>query len=138
MLARAGVPVGVLVAPVIPALNEPEMPAVLKAAKAAGAGWAGTEVLRLPLTVAPIFEDWLTRTVPEKKDKILGRIRAMRGGKLNDPRFGTRMRGEGIFAEQIAQMFEVARQRAGIPEEGPELSVADFRRPEGAQLGLGL
>jgi DNA repair photolyase len=138
MLAEAGVPVGVLVAPVIPALNEPEVPAVLQAAKAAGAAWAGTEVLRLPLAVAPIFADWLTRTVPGKKDKILGRIRAMRGGQLNDPRFGTRMRGEGIFADQIAQMFKVARRRAGIPEEAPELSVADFRRPEGAQLELKL
>jgi DNA repair photolyase len=138
MLAKAGVPVGVLVAPVIPALNEPEMPAVLAAAKAAGAGWAATEVLRLPLTVAPLFEDWLARAVPEKKDKILGRIRAMRGGKLNDPRFGSRMRGEGIFADQLAQMFDVARRRAGIPDEGPALSVAAFRRPEGAQLSLGL
>ena len=137
-LARAGVPVGVLVAPVIPALNEPEMPAVLKAAKAAGAGWAFTEVLRLPLTVAPIFEDWLTRVVPEKKDKVLGRIRALRGGKLNDSRFGSRMRGEGIFAEQIAQMFEIARRRAGIPDDAPAMSVADFRRPEGRQLALGL
>ena len=137
-LAKAGVPVGVLVAPVIPALNEPEMPAVLAAAKAAGASWAGAEVLRLPLTVAPIFEDWLERTVPEKKDKVLGRIRAMRGGKLNDSRFGCRMRGEGIFADQIAQMFEVARRKAGLAEDAPELSAADFRRPEGAQLGLGL
>lgn len=114
------------------------MPAVLAAAKAAGASWAGAEVLRLPLTVAPIFEDWLERTVPEKKDKVLGRIRAMRGGKLNDSRFGSRMRGEGIFADQIAQMFEVARRKAGLAEDAPELSAADFRRPEGAQLGLGL
>ena len=137
-LAQAGVPVGVLVAPVIPALNEPEMPAVLKAAKVAGAGWAFTEVLRLPLAVAPIFEDWLERTVPRKKDKILGRIRAMRGGKLNDARFGSRMRGEGIFAEQIAQMFDVARRRAGFSEAVPAMSAADFRRPEGVQLRLGL
>jgi DNA repair photolyase len=137
-LARAGVPVGVLVAPVIPALNDHELPAVLQAAKDAGAGWAGTEILRLPLTVAPIFDHWLERNVPEKREKILGRIRAIRGGKLNDPRFGTRMSGEGIFAEQISRMFHVARRKVGLAEDGPELSTADFRRPEGAQMRLGL
>ena len=137
-LANAGVPVGVLVAPVIPALTDHEIPSVLAAAKAAGAGWAGTEILRLPLTVAPIFRQWLERTVPEKKEKILGRIRALRGGKLNDPRFGKRMTGEGIFAEQISQMFEVACRKAGFAASRPELSTAAFRRPEGRQLGLGL
>jgi DNA repair photolyase len=136
-LAKAGVPVGVLVAPVIPALNDHEIPSVLAAAKAAGAGWACTEILRLPLTVAPIFEQWLEQNVPGKKDKVLNRIRAIRGGKLNDARFGSRMRGEGIFAGQISQMFHVARQKAGLAEDGPELSAAAFRRPEGAQLGLG-
>jgi DNA repair photolyase len=135
-LSKAGVPVGVLVAPVIPALNEYEMPAVLAAAKAAGAGWAYKEVLRLPLTVAPVFQQWLEANFPEKKDKILGRIRAIRGGKLNDPRFGSRMRGEGVFADQISQMFRVACRKAGLPEDGPELSTADFRRPGGAQLKL--
>jgi DNA repair photolyase len=137
-LAKAGVPVGVLVAPVIPALNDHEIPLVLAAAKTAGAEWAGTEILRLPLTVAPIFEEWLQRNVPGKKEKVLNRIRAIRGGKLNDSRFGSRMRGEGIFADQISQMFHVARRKVGIPEDGPELSTAAFRRPEGAQLRLGL
>ncbi len=137
-LAKAGVPVGVLVAPVIPGLNDHEIPSVLAAAKSAGAGWAGTEILRLPLTVAPIFEQWLEQNVPGKKDKVLNRIRAIRGGKLNDARFGSRMRGEGIFADQISQIFHVARRKAGMPEDWPELSTAAFRRPEGAQLGLGL
>ena len=135
-LAKAGIPVGVLVAPVIPALNDHEIPSVLSAAKAAGAGWAGTEILRLPLTVAPVFEQWLERTFPEKKEKVLGRIRAIRGGKLNDPRFGSRMRGEGIFAEQISQMFHIARRKVGISEDGPELSTSAFRRPDGPQLAL--
>lgn len=135
-LSQAGVPVGVLVAPVIPALNDHEIPAVLAAAKAAGAGWASTEILRLPLTVAPIFEQWLERTFPQKKEKVLGRIRAIRGGKLNDPRFGSRMRGEGVFAEQISQMFHAARRKVGLPEDGPELSAAAFRRPAGSQLAL--
>lgn len=137
-LAAAGVPVGVLVAPVIPALNDHEIPAVLAAVKAAGACSAGTEVLRLPLTVAPVFQEWLERNFPEKKDKVLGRIRAVRGGKLNDARFGSRMRGEGIFADQIAQMFQVARRRAGLPEEGPEVSIAAFRRPTAPQMELTL
>jgi DNA repair photolyase len=136
-MVKAGAPVGVLVAPVIPALNDHEIPAVLAAAQVAGAGWAYTEILRLPLTVAPIFEEWLERNVPGKKDKVLNRIRAMRGGKLNDARFGSRMRGEGIFAEQISQMFHVARRKAVLPADGPELSTAAFRRPEGAQLKLG-
>jgi len=137
-LAKACVPVGVLVAQVIPALNDHEIPSVLAAAKAAGAGWDGTEILRLPLTVAPIFEQWLEQNVPGKKEKVLNRIRAIRGGKLNDPRFGSRMSGEGIFADQISQMFQVARRKAGFSDESPELSIAAFRRPEGSQLALGL
>jgi DNA repair photolyase len=92
----------------------------------------------LPLTVAPVFQEWLERQFPEKQEKVLGRIRSMRGGKLNDTRFGARMRGEGLFAEQIHQMFEVARRKAGLGDDGPNLSVADFRRPGGTQLGLGL
>ncbi|HWI59243.1 MAG TPA: radical SAM protein, partial [Bacillota bacterium] len=138
-LAQAGIPVGVLIAPVIPALNDHEIPSVLASAKAAGAAWACTEMVRLPLAVASLFEQWLERTFPEKKDKVLGRIRAMRGGKLNDARFGLRMRGEGIFAGQIAQMFHVACRKVGLPEAGPELSTAAFQRPGGdAQLTLQL
>lgn len=137
-LAKAGVPVGVLVAPAIPAINDHEIPSVLAAAKAAGASWAYTEVLRLPFTVAPVFQEWLERNFPDRKDKVLGRIRAIRGGKLNDPRFGSRMRGEGIFADQIAQMFHVACHKLGLPEDGPELSVASFRRLRGPQLQLDL
>lgn len=136
--ANAGVPIGVLVAPVIPAINDHEIPAVLAAAKAAGAGSAGIEVLRLPLTVAPVFLQWLESNFPERKEKVLGRIRLLRGGKLNDPRFGSRMRGEGLFAEQISRMFNVARRKAGLAEDGPELSTAAFRRPVGAQLALEL
>jgi DNA repair photolyase len=138
LLSKAGVPAGIIVAPVIPALNDHEIPSVLAAAKSAGARWAYTEILRLPLSVAPLFEQWLNFHFPEKKDKILGRIRAMRGGKLNDARFGSRMRGEGIFADQIAQMFHVACHKVGLPEEGPKLSAASFRRPRGPQLDLDL
>ena len=137
-LSQAGVPAGVLVAPAIPGINDHEIPSVLAAAKAAGASWAYTEVLRLPLTVAPLFQEWLERHFPERKDKVLSRIRAIRGGKLNDSRFGSRMRGEGIFADQISQMFHIACRKVGLPEDGPELSTASFRKPSGPQLDLDL
>jgi DNA repair photolyase len=129
--------VGVLVAPVIPGLTDHEMPGIIAAAAKAGARFAGKTVLRLPYAVAPLFEDWLGRHFPERKEKVLNRIRALRVGKLNNAEFGSRMKGEGIFAGQISQMFHVACRKAGIPENGPELSAAAFRRPEGAQLGLG-
>lgn len=137
-LAKAGIPVGVLVAPIIPALNEHEIARVLEEAGKAGAGWAGMEILRLPLTVAPIFQEWLEHNEPGKASKVLNRIRSLRGGKLNDPRFGARMRGQGIFAEQMRQMFEVACRKAGLSGNAPQLSVSAFRRPPGNQMELGL
>ncbi|MCP4646070.1 MAG: PA0069 family radical SAM protein [bacterium] len=135
-LAEAGIPVAVLVAPVIPGLNDEEIPALLKAAADAGARSAGTEVLRLPHAVAPLFEDWLERHMPDRKSKILNRIRAMRGGKLNDSRFGSRMSGEGLFAEQIANLFVVAARKYGIDQPDAPLSAESFRRPGGRQLSL--
>ncbi len=137
-LSEAGIPVGVLVAPVVPGLTDHELPLILAAAAEAGACQAGYVTLRLPLGVGPLFEDWLSRHFPERQEKILNRVRGLRDGKLNDPNFGSRMRGDGIFAEQISKMFHVARRRAGIPEDGPELSVAGFRRPGGQQLELGV
>jgi DNA repair photolyase len=134
--AKAGVSVGVLVAPVIPGLTDHEMPAILAAAAAAGARYAGYILLRLPLGVGPLFEQWLTQHYPEKKDKVLGRIRDTRGGKLNDPRFGSRMRGKGAFADLIKDVFTVACRKSGITGRGPNLSTAAFRRPKGNQLLL--
>jgi DNA repair photolyase len=135
-LSGAGIPVGVLVAPVIPGLTDHEMPKILEAAVKAGAKFAGFVVLRLPYAVAPLFEDWLTRHFPDRKDKVLNRIRSLRGGKLNNADFGSRMRGEGIFAEQISQMFHVACRKAGIDGKGPELSVASFKKVERGQIPL--
>jgi DNA repair photolyase len=97
-----------------------------------------SRIRRRPLTVSPVFQQWLEQTFPEPKDKALGRIRSMYGGKLNDPRFGSRIRREGIFAEQRSPMFNVARRRAGFTEDAPELSTAHFRRPGGRQLTLAL
>ncbi len=128
-LRNAGVPVGVMVAPVIPALTDHEMPRILAAAAEAGARFAGYVVLRLPFGVKNLFEDWLAQNFPERRDKVLNRIREMRCGKLNDPNFGSRMEGDGIFAEQISRMFDVARRKAGIGEAGPALSAASFRVP---------
>lgn len=132
-LADAGIPVGVMVAPVIPAVNDHEIPHLLAAAAAAGATFAGKVVLRLPLAVAPLFEDWLERHFPDRREKVLGQLRSMRGGRLNDPGFGTRMRGEGLFAEQISQLFHVGCRKAGLATRAPELSTAAFRRVETGQ-----
>jgi DNA repair photolyase len=135
-LARAGVPVGVNVAPVIPGLNDHEIPAIVAAAAAAGAGWAAYILLRLPHGVKELFERWLEDHRPERKRRVLAQIRETRGGKLSDPRFGSRMRGEGLYAEQIRELVELARRRAGLRQRGPELSSAAFRRPGGDQLTL--
>jgi DNA repair photolyase len=137
-LAQAGIPTGVLVAPVIPGLTDHEMPAILSAAADAGAKFASYITLRLPYAVAPMFEDWLERYYPARKDKVLNQIRSLRDGKLNDPNFGSRMRGHGIFADQLKQLFQVASHRAGIAHHGPELSTAAFRRPGGTQMTLAL
>lgn len=135
-LSRAGIPVGVLIAPVIPGLTDHEIPSLVQAAVEAGARFAGHVTLRLPHAVAPLFEQWLEDHFPGKKDKVLNRLRALRGGKLYDAQFGKRMRGEGIFADQMDQMFDVACRKAGIAGAAPELSVAAFRRPVKRQLEL--
>jgi DNA repair photolyase len=132
-LSRAGVPVGVLVAPVIPGLTDHEMPKILEAAVNAGAKYGGYVPLRLPYAVAPLFEQWLGQHFPDRKEKVLNRIRSIRDGKLNDPNFGSRMRGNGIFAEQIERMFDVACRKAGMPQEHLKLSTAHFRRSAGMQ-----
>ena len=131
-LSKEGIPVGVLTAPVIPALNDHEMPTVIASAVDAGARFAGYVTLRLPHGLGPLFEDWLARHYPDRKEKVLNRLKAIRGGRINDPNFGTRMRGQGIFADQIESLFATACRRAGIAGQGPELSVAAFRVPSSA------
>ena len=135
-LAQAGIPVGVMVAPTLPGLTDHEMPSIIAAAAQAGARFAGYVVLRLPYAVKSLFERWLEEHMPDRKAKVLNRIRAVRGGKLNDPRFKSRMRGEGIFAEQIAKLFTASCRKAGILGRHPELSTAAFRRPSGSQLSF--
>jgi DNA repair photolyase len=135
-LAQAGIPAGYLQAPMIPGLTDAEAPAIAEAAAQAGASFAGYTALRLPYAVKSLFEQWLEQHFPERKGKVLNRIRAIRGGKLNDANFQTRMRGQGIYADEMAKLFLLARRRAGIHRRWPELTVKYFRRPGAAQLGL--
>ncbi len=128
-LNDAGVPAGVMVAPVVPGLTDHEVPAILRKAADAGARFAGFITLRLPHGVGPLFEAWLERHYPDRKAKVLQHVRGVRAGRLNDSRFGTRMRGEGPMADLISRMFWVARERAGIAARGPILSSAAFRIP---------
>ncbi len=138
MLAKAGVPVGVMVAPIIPGLNDREMPAVLEAAKAAGAITAGYTMLRLPYGVKDVFQEWLRENFPEKLERILGTVRSVRGGKLNVSDFATRMRGEGPYADQVRQMFHVFRERLGFNARMRELRTEHFRKPGDMQMTLGV
>jgi DNA repair photolyase len=127
-LRAAKIPVGAMVAPIIPGLTEHEVPTILRACAKAGAQFAGYTIVRLPWAVAPLFEHWLDEHFPERKEKILGRIRDLRGkGKLNNSKWHSRMTGEGFFAEQIANLFEVSCRRFGIGKR-PQLSVTSFRR----------
>jgi DNA repair photolyase len=135
-LTDAGVPVGVLVAPVIPGLTDHEAPAILEASAAAGAVTAGFVPLRLPFAVKDLFVAWLEQQYPQRKERVLTRLRDLRGGKLYDSRWGVRMRGEGEWADVFAAMFELHRRRVGMADEGPELSAAHFTngRPRQGEL----
>jgi DNA repair photolyase len=139
VLADAGIPVGVSVAPVIPGLNESEIPAILEAAREAGAQFATYSLVRLQGTGADVFAEWLERNVSEvKKDTILARIRESHGGRLGDSRPGVRMTGEGERAAQIGQLFRVLSKRLGFEGVRPNVVTAHFRRREPGQLELGL
>jgi DNA repair photolyase len=137
-LAKAGIPVRVLVAPVVPGLTDHEMPAILRAVADAGATAASFIPLRLPYAIKDLFEQWLATHFPDRKDKVLNRIREIRGGKLNDPNFGSRMRGQGIFAEQMRILFEAAARKTGLDRDMPPLSTEHFRRPHDQRGQMGL
>ncbi len=136
-LHEAGVPVGVLVAPLIPALNDHELERVLAASRDAGAQVAGYVLLRLPHELKELFEAWLRAHYPERADHVLSLIRQLRGGTLNDTRFGRRMRGSGVYADLIAQRFRSAVKRLGYPQQFPELDCSRFTPPGAvAQMDL--
>lgn len=128
-LADACIPVGVNVAPVIPGLTDHELPAILEAAAGAGALRAGYIMLRLPHGVSHLFETWLTQHFPERKEKVLGRLRSMRGGALYDATFGQRMKGNGPFARQVHELWRISTEKLGLSRRIPPLSTKAFRRP---------
>jgi DNA repair photolyase len=136
--SQAGVPTGVIVAPVIPGLNDEEVPRILQAAADAGAASASWVLLRLPTPVDSLFEMWVKQHFPDRHARIVGRIRDCRGGRLSDPRFGSRMRGEGVYAEQLAALFRSAARRYRLDRPLPTANAAAFRRPPqaGDQLRL--
>ncbi len=125
-LAEAGVPVGVSVSPVIPFINEPELERILEAARAAGASSAFSIVLRLPWEVNPLFQNWLEQHFPERASRVMARIREMRAGRENDARFGSRMTGQGLWAQLLRQRFETAASRLGLNRERVELDLGSF------------
>ena len=134
-LCGAGIPVGVMMAPIIPGLTDHEIPTLLAAAAEAGAQFAGYVPVRLPFAVKDLFDRWLSDHFPDRKDKIVNRIRSLRGGKLNDSQFGSRMRGQGIWADQLKSLFAWASEKPGITGSFPELSTKLFQRP-GGQMRL--
>ncbi|MFI5321980.1 MAG: PA0069 family radical SAM protein [Thermodesulfobacteriota bacterium] len=135
-LSNSGIPVIVMVAPVIPGLTDHEIPNIIKSASDAGAASAGFIMLRLPYGVSDLFTAWLDRHFPYRRDKVLERIRSVRGGKLNGAEFFDRMRGEGIYADQVRDLFEVACRKAGFDGCRVSLSTEHFKWPGGQQLRL--
>jgi DNA repair photolyase len=132
-LRAAGVPAGVMVAPIIPGLTDRETPAILRAAADAGAQAAGYVLLRLPLTVRPVFQEWLHRARPLAAGRVEAFIRSTREGQMNQGGFGVRMRGSGAMAEQIEQVFKVFRARLGLDGRLPEPDCTQFRPPRPVQ-----
>jgi DNA repair photolyase len=134
--AAMGIDVSINVAPLIPGLNDRDVVPLLEAAKAAGASSVGTSMLRLPGPVAEVFTERLKRDLPLAADKILARVREMRGGKLNDPRFGARMKGEGRYAQTIHDLFDVTVKRLGLERRPAAPRASTFARPARGQLKL--
>jgi DNA repair photolyase len=138
-LARRGIPVGVLLAPIIPALNDTEIERILANAVAAGARKADWILLRLPHEVAPLFREWLEVQYPERAAHVMSLVQQSRGGRDNDPRFGSRMRGAGPFADLIAARFRVQARRLGLDgSQWPALDTSQFRGAQAASVQLQL
>jgi DNA repair photolyase len=141
LLADAGVPVGVLVAPIIPVLTEHEIESVLEASREHGASLAGYTILRLPWEVKDLFREWLATHFPDRAAHVMSIVRSMRGGRDNDPDFGTRMHAQGPVAQLIRQRFQLATRRLGFPSgRDHDLPVNLFRPPvvKYGQLSLDL
>ena len=135
-LSNAGIPVGVNVAPIIPGLTDHECADILKSAADAGATRASYIIVRLPFKVKDLFQDWLGQNFPDRKDKVLNKIKDMRGGELYSAEFGKRMRGEGNYADQIRDLFSVQTKRLGLNKSSSKLTIEHFKRSSGDQLQL--
>ena len=135
-LTQKGISVGVNVAPIIPGLTDHECVDILEAARDAGATHASYTIVRLPYGVKDLFQEWLEQHFPDRKEKVLNRIRDIRGGELNESEFGQRFRGQGEFAEQIRNLFKIQSKKLGYNQDPIELSTKHFQRPEEGQLGL--
>lgn len=134
-LAGAGIPVGVNAAPLIPGLTDNELPDILKASASAGATFGGYSLVRLPGAVEGIFQNWLDKNVPGSASKVMNHVRAVHGGRAQDSRFGVRMKGDGIYADQIRALFNVTKSRLGL-KSFPTLNAGDFKRPQAGQLSM--
>lgn len=134
-LSEAGIPVGVMTAPIIPGLNSDEIPAIIEAAAAHGAYCAGYTIVRLNGSIAEIFTDWIYKAFPDRAEKVLNQIKECHGGSLNDSRWGTRMRGEGKIAESIKQLFRMSVKKH-MPDRDFRFNTTAFKRPERGQLDL--
>ncbi|HEV7433714.1 MAG TPA: PA0069 family radical SAM protein [Pseudorhizobium sp.] len=137
-LTDAGIPTAVMVAPIIPALNDHELERILDAGHAAGAAEASYVLLRLPLEVSPLFRDWLLRNYPDRYRHVMSLVRSMRGGKDYDADFTKRMKGTGPYAWQIGRRFEMATKRLGMGRRGLPLRDDLFTRPDGGGIQLSL
>ncbi|PZM07765.1 PA0069 family radical SAM protein [Rhizobium tubonense] len=137
-LSDAGIPTSVLVAPIIPALNDHELERILEGAKAAGAREAGYVMLRLPLEVSPLFRDWLLQNYPDRYRHVMSLVREMRGGKDYDAEFGKRMKGAGPYAWQVSRRFEMATKRLGLVRRSIQLRDDLFVPPDGSGVQLSL
>jgi len=137
-LAEAGIPVGVMTAPLIPALNDHELEDLLSAAREAGAQWAGYTIVRLPLEVSGLFSEWLEAAFPDRAGRVMRAIRAMNGGKTYDPQWSRSATPRSVFAKLTHGRFETAARRVGIATEAPKLDPALFRRPAAPQAQLSL
>ncbi|CAN0593843.1 unnamed protein product, partial [Laminaria digitata] len=137
-LTDAGIPCGVMAAPMIPVLTDPELEAILEAAQDAGAHMAGYVLLRLPLEIKDLFREWLDAHAPLKADHVMNAVKGAGGGQIYDPTYGVRQRGTGVYADLLLQRFEKACKRLGLNERGYRLDRTQFRPPPraGDQMGL--
>jgi DNA repair photolyase len=137
-LSQAGIPVAVMASPMIPGINDHELPQILQHAARAGASGGGYIPIRLPGAVARVFVDWLDTNFPDRKEKVLHKICELRGGRLNDPNFHTRFTGVGKAADNLQMLYRVGLQKSGLSQELPELTLRHFQREPNKPEQLGL